>query len=201
MNLITQEKVIELAFNRDIGEAKIKDSDIQAAQWKYLKPILSRELYEDLVNNPTSTTYTDLMKFIEPALAYYVKYVVLEEVLFDVTARGGFQLGANDASQMTDSQRKDFKWSVIDRGNELGSILLNHIQNTSYEYYTGKEGQSSRIVGGLLIKEVSGDIETPAPSTGTELVAEVRIERILDTIYLQVYENGSWTNTSTSWNV
>jgi len=52
-NYITPAEVITLAFNRTIESDKILDTDITAAEWRFIKPILTTDLFNDTKDNPT----------------------------------------------------------------------------------------------------------------------------------------------------
>jgi len=196
--LITQEEIVELAFNRSVTETRILDADINVAQWKYLRPALTNELYSDLINNPAN--YIDLLNWVKPALAFYVKYIAIEDLFYELSDRGGFQLTAQEANGMTDTQRTDFRRAQMVKANELMSIVVNFCVETNVEKYNRGDSLRPRIIGGLLIKRKTGQVTLNDP----DVVSSVNQARVFlsgDVIYLQELINGVWTNTGTSWDV
>jgi uncharacterized membrane protein YidH (DUF202 family) len=196
--LITQEDVIDLAFNRDIEATRIKDADINVAEWKYIRPALTDSLYSNIINNVAN--YTTLLAFVKPALAYYVKYVAFEELAFELSDRGIFQLTSQDANGVSDTQRAAYKESVLVKANELISVAINYIVENDLPYYDRENATHPRIIGGFLVERSTGDVENNNPSVPTDY-GTARVWLSGDTIYLQEKVNGIWTNTGTQWDV
>lgn len=196
--LITQTDLIAIAFNRGITVDRIMDSDINVAQWKYIRPALTDELYTDLINNISN--YSGLMEYVKPALAYYVKFVAFEELAFEFSDRGMFQLTSQDAGAVTDTQRAAYKESILIKANELMSVAINYCVQQELEKYTRGNAVQPKIIGGFLVERDTGDIVNTDPSNpSAENMA--RVWYTGDVIYLQEKINGVWTNTGTQWDV
>lgn len=133
MALMTQSEVAAAAFNRTIATTNIKDSDIEAAQWEYIRPILTENLYNEVVSN-TSTYSTLITSYIKPCLAYYVKSLVLNDMFIDVSDRGINLLGGTDAQPVSGNLRSDLKEDTIKKAKILADKLLDYVQQ---RYFTG----------------------------------------------------------------
>lgn len=145
-NFITATEVITLSFNRIIENTKILDNDIASSEWRYIRPILTNNLFEDIKANPGN--YTDLINdFIKPALAYYVKFHLLPELMFTLSDRGSFVQTAGDTNVMTDEQRRVYIDSVLEKANSLAVKLKDYIIENGLIRYAPE----SEILGGLLI--------------------------------------------------
>jgi len=82
MSLISSTEVISLAYVTELDPTMIKSEVIQTAELKYVKPVLTAALYEDVVTNPDQ--YTTLINFyIKPCLAFFVKYAMLNQQLLE----------------------------------------------------------------------------------------------------------------------
>lgn len=196
--LITQTDLIAIAFNRDITVSRIMDSDINVAQWKYIRPALTDDLYTDLINNISD--YDGLMEYVKPALAYYVKYITFEELAFEFSDRGMFQLTSQDANSVTDTQRAAYKESILIKANELMSVAINYCVEQELEEYTRGNSVQPKIIGGFLVERNTGNIVNTDPNNPTT-ANSARVWYEGDTIYLQEKIAGVWTNTGTSWDV
>ncbi len=155
--IVTQTEVIDLAFNRSIDTTRIKDSDINAAEWKYIKPLLGNDLFEDVINNLSG--YTDLLVYLKPCAAYYVKYFVLPDLMYEISDRGAFQLDVDDGMGMNEQQRNELLTKTLDKANQLGSIVKNYLVNTENTLYNAGV-DTGKIVGGFFIK-TQNNIELP----------------------------------------
>lgn len=196
--LITKEDIIDLAFNRDVDASRLKNADVEVAQWKYIRPALTDTLYNNLINNISD--YDTLLTFIKPALAYYTKYIAFEELAFELSDRGMFQLTSHDANGISDTQRAKYKESIIIKANELISIAINYCVSNGLEYYNRSDALQPRIVGGFLLDREVGDVDYNNPESPTT-ANYARVWLSGDTIYLQEKVNGIWQNTGTVWDV
>ena len=64
MSLITSSEVISLAYVTELDPTMIKSEVIQTAELKYVKPVLTSSLYDDVVTNPAN--YSTLQCMNEP---------------------------------------------------------------------------------------------------------------------------------------
>jgi len=196
--LISQTDLIAIAFNRGIDTDRIMDSDINVAQWKYIRPALTDDLYTDLINNLSD--YDGLMEYVKPALAYYVKFISFEELAFEFSNRGVFQLTSQDANGVTDTQRAKYKESILIKANELMSVAINYCVQQDLEEYNRSDALAPRIVGGFLVERLTGEVVNTDPDNPST-ANSARVWYVDDTIYLQEKIAGVWTNTGTSWDV
>ena len=103
--LITSQQVIDLAFaaNEKITPVSIKETKIDAAQEKYIRPVLGK-LYDALV----AGKYPELLKdYIQPALAYYVRYSSIPDLALKLNDKGRSFIPLNmRIAQRTNSGQK-----------------------------------------------------------------------------------------------
>ena len=201
MALMTVNEVIAYSFNRSVAETQIRAEDIDVAEWKYIRPILTNEFYEAVIASPASSDYTTLMKFIKPCLAYFTKYKVVNTMSLELSSRGGFQLNADTATPISDQQRYDYQAETLDSAVTLGSMLLNHILDEDYSLYSGVTGTAYQNIGGFLVEKSQEPFTGTTPSTPSVSGDGVRLYVDSGTIYLQTKIAGIWTNTGTSWDV
>ena len=82
MSLITSSEVIALAYVTELDPTMIKDEVIQTSELKYVKPVLTSALYDDVVANPNNYT-TLITSYIKPCLAFFVKYAMINQQLLE----------------------------------------------------------------------------------------------------------------------
>lgn len=87
--LITPEQVVELAFgcgcDKHLVVADIGEATIVAAESKFVVPVFGADMVEQM----RSGSYTELVDcYLRPALALYVKYLVLPTLAVKVGAAG-----------------------------------------------------------------------------------------------------------------
>jgi len=181
--LISQTDLIAIAFNRGIDADRIMDSDINVAQWKYIRPALTDDLYTDLINNLSD--YDGLMEYVKPALAYYVKFISFEELAFEFSNRGVFQLTSQDANGVTDTQRAKYKESILIKANELMSVAINYCVQQDLEEYNRSDALAPRIVGGFLVERLTGEVVNTDPDNPSTANYSKSFGTFDDTIYLQ----------------
>ena len=84
-NLITPDAVVQLAYITSIDVKLIKDEIIITAQNTYIKPVLGEVLYEEVIANQSH--YPTLINdFIMPCLAFYTKYLMYSQQVFETAS-------------------------------------------------------------------------------------------------------------------
>ena len=82
MSLISSTEVISLAYVTELDPSMIKAEVIQTSELKYVKPVLTAALYDDVVASPGDYT-TLITSYIKPCLAFFVKYAMLNQQLLE----------------------------------------------------------------------------------------------------------------------
>ena len=82
MSLISSTEVISLAYVTELDPSMIKAEVIQTAELKYVKPVLTAALYDDVVATPGDYTIL-ITSYIKPCLAFFVKYAMLNQQLLE----------------------------------------------------------------------------------------------------------------------
>jgi len=175
--MITAAQVISLAFNREIDDVQLKDSQITAAEFDFIRPALTENLYEYVVQNISTFDTIDsditasdsrvitgkklMTDLLRPALAYFVKYLSAEDVLNDISNRGGFNQQAQDASVMSNDSKQNWKETALKTANILLNQMIDYIKKqhdnnvSKYDLYNNFTSikPESEIIGGILINE------------------------------------------------
>lgn len=105
--LATPQQVIDLAFaaNEKITPVSIKETKIDAAQEKYIRPVLGK-LYDALLDGK----YPELLdNYVRPALAYYVRYSVIPDLALKLNDKGAQTYFSEYANTATDKQRSEMR--------------------------------------------------------------------------------------------
>lgn len=130
--LISPQQVIDLSFAKSdqITIDSIKDTKIDAAQEKFIRPVLG-DLYQSLVEDK----YTQLLEeYIQPALAYYVRYTIIPDLslkLNDIGVQNPFTAHSNAA---TDKQRAELRLQAKDDANALLDKAIRYISDNYKDF-------------------------------------------------------------------
>lgn len=151
--LVTPEQVIDLAFatNEKITPGSIKETKIDAAQEKYIRPVLGR-LYETLL----AGKYPELLgEYIKPALAYYVRYSVIPDLALKLNDKGAQTYYSEYANTATDKQRTEMRQQAKDDANALLDKAVRYISENKSRYpeYEPRTDIRNRVIsnGGIIL--------------------------------------------------
>lgn len=155
MSLITPSEVIALAYITELDPAMIKPEVINTAEKKYIKPILSTPLYEDVVTNPTHYSLL-ITNYIQPCLAFYVKYTMMNQQLLETSQ---YTPGVNPslspvlveistAVLLPKEHRRDAILEVLKIAQHKEALLYEFVITQNYSLY---ETPTSRRISGFRI--------------------------------------------------
>jgi len=152
MSLISSTEVISLAYVTELDPTMIKDEVIQTAELKYVKPVLTSALYDDIVTNPGNYS-TLITSYIKPCLAFFVKYAMINQQLLE-TAQ--YTPGADPslspalveistAVLLPRDHRRDTMQEVLSIARSKQTLLQEYVIAQNYALYTAP--LSKRISG------------------------------------------------------
>jgi hypothetical protein len=158
MALMTIADVITAAYTRNIATSQLKTTDIDIAEFQYIRPALTENLYNAVVAD-TATYATLINTYIKPCLAYFVKYITIENIFVEVSDRGLNHLNSDNATTVGSQQRTDYKTEVLNKANILLEKLVDyvtnqyHAANTLYSLYNNNQNvyEEDKLIGGFLI--------------------------------------------------
>ena len=129
---MTIEQVKTAAFTRKVDNIQFKDSDIAAAEFEYIRPVLTENLYYAVVAD-TSTYSTLINNYISPCLAYYVKSLLVESFYTEVSDRGINHLQGQNTQTVSSQARTDYKAEVLKKAQIFEEKLKDYINQQYYE--------------------------------------------------------------------
>lgn len=151
--LLSPEQVIDFAFaaNDKITSGSIKESKIDAAQEKYIRPVLGK-LYDALVEG----NYPELLEeYIRPALAYYVRYTVIPDLALKLNDKGAQTYYSEYSNAATDKQRDEMRQQAKDDANALLDKAVRYISQNKLRYpeYEPRTDIRNRVIsnGGIIL--------------------------------------------------
>ena len=156
MSLITSTEVIALAYVTELDPTMIKDEVIQTSELKYVKPVLTSALYDDVVANPDNYA-TLISSYIKPCLAFFVKYAMINQQLLE-TAQ--YTPGADPslspalveistAVLLPRDHRRDTMQEVLSIARSKQTLLQEYVIAQNYPLYTAP--LSKRISGFRIV--------------------------------------------------
>ena len=156
MSLITSSEVISLAYVTELDPTMIKSEVIQTSELKYVKPVLTSALYDDVVANPDNYA-TLITSYIKPCLAFFVKYAMINQQLLE-TAQ--YTPGADPslspalveistAVLLPRDHRRDTMQEVLSIARSKQTLLQEYVIAQNYALYTAP--LSKRISGFRIV--------------------------------------------------
>jgi len=128
--LITANEVISIAFmDSNLATSKIKDEFIKVAQETYIRELLGDDFYEEVLENYNTSPYDDLVTQIKPALAYYVKYLALPDIITKITNKGAALSTSNTTEQVDSVGRGQVRRTALEMGDKYAEIVTRWIQH------------------------------------------------------------------------
>lgn len=159
MNLITAEEIIALAFTeKNFLPAKITTSHIQIAQEGFLRPAIGSEFFDYLTaTTPAGVDATLVNNYIKPALAWYVRYIILPELMVRATNTGVQLVGAQGTTDASDKQAGILREQAKANADILIGVTVRYLNTNSdqFPYYSSGETKRnySRVIGGIVFSK------------------------------------------------
>ncbi len=150
--LITPIEVVELAFSGDqrISAQLIRSSHIRYAQEHYLRPVL-RGLYNYL----SEPRYDTLLSEIKPALAHFVRALLIDELAVVVTPQGVLLQRTDYAEAASLSESRHARRATMRIAQSLLRVVVEQIEEEpdAYPEYEIVEAKRERcsLTGGILL--------------------------------------------------
>lgn len=160
--LVTADYVATTALtNKNTDKALIKDAFIEAAQLEYLRPTLGEDLYDKIVAGGLDTDHQTLLNtYIKPALAFYVKYMIIPDMNANTTSKGTRTFGSDNFTQpASDKSRAELANMTIVMADTLRDKMVRHIEDNLTIFTTYQKGDniqtSISMKGGIVIPKSS----------------------------------------------
>lgn len=152
--LITPAEVAADCFNGDanLRDEFIKDSAILTAQRKYIYPLLGKSLWNALENKKYDALADG---YVKPALALYVKAVVLPAVYSQAGIMGVVQYAGRNFTGAAAGSFADLLKSIRNEADTMMRICMEHIETRAADYpeYDPREnaGKKFSVQGGVVL--------------------------------------------------
>lgn len=161
IRLIEPQRVIDLSFTNAVTNelSLINDGVIEAAQLRWIKPVLTDDLWDDLESeypNYSSTNQT-LVDKLELPLAFFVKAELVPDMSINTTAAGLQVISTEYSSPATDKQRGEIQDKAIEMGRSLLSEVVRWIEKdaniNNYPLYYNSKNVNNNIArkGGIVL--------------------------------------------------
>ena len=155
MPLITSTEVISIAYITELDPTMIKDEIIATAERKYIRPILSVPLYEDVVANQQQYS-TLIEQYVKPCLAFYVKFSMMNRQLIETSqytpgadpSLSPVLVEISTAVLLPKDHRRDALREVLLIAKYKEALLYEYIVTQNYSLY---EKPNSRRISGFRI--------------------------------------------------
>ena len=145
--LISKQDVVNMAFvpSEQMRAELVPQAAIAEAQYKFIKPVLNG-LYDQLL----ADAHSELCElYVKPALAYYVKYLI-------ITQHSGYlNLMQSASAQAALAVADRLRTETLARASTLLNLCVSIIEASPQDYpeydRTKNVRNRTKIVGGLVI--------------------------------------------------
>lgn len=160
--LITQAEIVTLAINNpSFDTALIKDYYIYAAEYDYLRPILTEDLYDFILAGSLTGKFATLLSdYIKPYLAFKTLEISLPFIHAQLTAQGIEVMSSEFAAKGTDKQRADLSTAARMMSDTYAKKMVDYIEHddniSTFEIYYEKGvkiSASTNIIAGIVFTE------------------------------------------------
>ena len=151
--LITAAEVLETAFpsNEYVPEGMIVPARIETAQLGFLRPVFGK-LYDKLGEEPYAAF---CRTYIKPALAYYVRYLMVDEQCAAIGAAGVRQNKSAYTEAVPDSRLHRLRRQARNDADTLLDKAIAYVENNPamFPEYDPKENIRRRVLikGGFIL--------------------------------------------------
>ena len=159
--LVTALEVIETAFiHTNIDPSLVKDSYIEVSQEEHIRPILTQDLYDLIVSEKTSGTFTGLNEtllntYIKPALSFYVALDLVDHLAIRMNNKGLMINSSETSSPASREERIDIKTRLREQGKTMIDKMNRYLADNSSSFTTYKNGSSvtitTKLKGGIIL--------------------------------------------------
>jgi hypothetical protein len=140
-NCITKSEIISLAYISPFPESELKDEIISTAITKYIIPAVTPEIYNQLTDS--TENFRELVEtYIKPCLAFYVKYLHLNQLVLESKSFIPFEF------QDSKANLKDVAKEILAVAEQKKADLTQYvIQN----YIIAPPSSKNKLISGFLI--------------------------------------------------
>jgi len=157
MALISPTEVISLAYITELDPSMVKPKVIHTCELKYIKPILSPPLFEDVKTNIHNYSFL-ISEYIQPCLAFYVKYSIMNQQLLETSQYtpgidpnvSPVLVEVSTVVQLPGQHRRDAIREVLVMAKYWEALLYEYVITQNYSLY---EKPPSRIIAGFRIRK------------------------------------------------
>lgn len=130
--LITKQEIVNIAFhgNLPLDDSAVGEATIIAAQHKFIKPVVNG-LYPQLLENQYPVLLDD---FIKPALAYYVKLLVIPTLSANVGSLGIVRWKGDNFTPANQKYVSALRKNTRSEATALMRRAVEHIESTPAAY-------------------------------------------------------------------
>ena len=154
--LLTTTEVVAIAFNdKNFLPAKILNSHLEVAHEALLRPALGDTFYEELIAAaPTGVNKIFVDGYLKNPLAWYVKFVILPEIMIHVSNTGLNMIQPQGSIVVTDKQAGILR----DQARQNAEILMQKALAFLDDHYLDYPNFSSldtirkttKVIGGVI---------------------------------------------------
>ena len=149
--LISSLEVIDKAFLMgNIDPSLISDTYIEVSQEEHIRPILTQDLYNLIVTENDSQTFTGsnqtlLNDYIKPALAFYVAADIIPHIAIRTTNKGIMTNTSETSQSATWEERIDIMTRYKEQGATMLEKMVRYLDDNTTTFPLYQNGSSATI--------------------------------------------------------
>ena len=153
--LISITEVIEIAYITLVDDKLIKREIIETAETTYIKPILTKPFFDEVVANQGE--YPTLLEdYIKPCLSFYVKYLIYSQQLFETAkysdpdpTKGKELFEQERGVLITPEIHQSIINDILFIARQKEQLLIEYLEEQAFELY---QLPTSKRISGIIIK-------------------------------------------------
>lgn len=160
--MINKEEIVTIAMTRKNYDPSIfKDAIIEVAEIDYIKPILGKDLYDEIRTQYLADTLTVLNTtlvntYLKKILAFGAVYICLPTMMIDIS-NAGLQLNSTEfSSPISSSLRAELAQSIESIINTFTNKLIEFLEDNEADYplyVVGDTPESTSSKSDLIIDD------------------------------------------------
>ncbi len=138
---ITKHEIISIAFLTELPEADLKDEIISSSINKYIIPIISISIYQQINANPENFTLL-LEEHLKPCTAFYVKYAHINQLIQEGSSY------VPPEYQISNINIKDLATEVLSVASQKAVDLIKYMNDN---YFPIPIPTNKKLISGFLL--------------------------------------------------
>lgn len=139
--MISPSEIITLALSRNVSPDHIRTTDIQVAEWEYVRGYIGADLYALVKENKDNAYDSFIDEYVKPVLSYGVVFNIFERLTSEISDRGVVQMLSEGATVMDAESRFRSKQEFLNSLVVYLEIMTKYLDDSDDAKFADYEDQ------------------------------------------------------------